>query len=108
LKQRIGLRCTLAPLTEAETASYIAARLRIAGADAAAVFTAEAIRTIHERSAGIPRTISVICDNALVSGFALDRRPVDRAVVVEVCRDFDFAEPADAEDADAGAHLGAV
>ena len=108
LKQRIGLRCTLAPLTEAETASYIAARLRIAGADAAAVFTAEAIRTIHERSAGIPRTISVICDNALVSGFALGRPAGDRAVVVEVCRDFDFAEPADAEDADAGAHLGAV
>ena len=108
LKQRIGLRCTLAPLSEAETASYIAARLRIAGADAAAVFTAEAIQTIHERSGGIPRTISVICDNALVSGFALDRRPVDRAVVVEVCRDFDFAEPAVEEDADAGAHLGAV
>jgi len=95
LKQRIGLRCTLAPLSQAETASYIAARLRIAGADAAAVFTPEAIQTIHERSAGIPRTISVICDNALVSGFALDRRPVDHAVVVEVCRDFDFAEPAD-------------
>lgn len=108
LKQRIGLRCTLAPLSEAETASYIAARLRVAGADAAAVFTAEAIQTIHERSGGIPRTISVICDNALVSGFALDRRPVDRAVVVEVCRDFDFAEPAVEEDADAGAHLGAV
>jgi len=108
LKQRIGLRCTLAPLTEAETASYIAARLRTAGADAGAVFTPDAIQTIHERSAGIPRTISVICDNALVSGFALDRRPVDRAVVVEVCRDFDFAEPDVEEHADAGAHLGAV
>jgi general secretion pathway protein A len=108
LKQRIGLRCTLAPLTEAETASYVAARLRTAGADAAAVFTPDAIQTIHERSAGIPRTISVICDNALVSGFALDRRPVDRAVVVEVCRDFDFAEPDVEEDADAGAQLGAV
>src|SRR5205085_12312008 len=71
LKQRIGLRCTLAPLTSAETASYITARLRIAGADAATVFTADAIQTIHERSGGIPRTVSVICDNALVSGFAL-------------------------------------
>jgi len=108
LKQRIGLRCTLAPLTQAETASYIAARLKVAGADAAAVFTADAIQTIHERSAGIPRTISVICDNSLVSGFALDRRPVDRAVVVEVCRDFDFAEPLIEESADAGAGLGAA
>ena len=107
LKQRIGLRCTLAPLTAAETASYIAARLRIAGGDAAKVFTPDAIQTIHERSGGIPRTVSVICDNALVSGFALDRRPVDRAVVVEVCRDFDFTEPVQ-ERVDGGAPLGAV
>ena len=34
------------------------------------------------------RTISVICDNALVSGLALDRRPVDRAIVLEVCNEF--------------------
>jgi hypothetical protein len=32
----------------------------------------------------------VICDNALVSGFALDRRPVGRDVVLEVCADFDL------------------
>jgi general secretion pathway protein A len=107
LKQRIGLRCTLAPLTAAETASYIAARLRIAGADAAAVFTADAVQTIHERSGGIPRTVSVICDNALVSGFALDRRPVDRAVVLEVCRDFDFTDTIDDREHSA-ARLGAV
>src|SRR5262249_12614439 len=86
LKQRIGLRCTLAPLDKADTAAYVAARMRIAGGDAAAVFTADAIETIHQHSGGIPRTVSVICDNALVSGFALDRRPIDRAVVLEVCR----------------------
>jgi general secretion pathway protein A len=107
LKQRIGLRCTLAPLTAAETASYIAARLRIAGADATAVFTPDAIQTIHQRSGGIPRTVSVICDNALVSGFALDRRPVDRGVVLEVCRDFDFTDTIDVDEQTA-ARLGAV
>jgi general secretion pathway protein A len=107
LKQRIGLRCTLAPLARAETASYIAARMRIAGGDASDVFTADAVEAIHERSGGIPRTVSVICDNALVSGFALDRRPVDSAIVLEVCRDFDFAETVD-DRQDSGAHLGAV
>ena len=35
----------------------------------------------------------MICDNALVSGFALDRQPVDRGLILEVCADFDFAEP---------------
>jgi len=92
LKQRIGLRCTLQPLGAADTAAYVAARLRVAGAGVDGIFTDDAIETIHERSGGIPRTISVIADNALVTGFALDRRPVDRAVVLEVCRDFDFVE----------------
>ena len=34
--------------------------------------------------------ISVICDNALVTAFAMDRKPVDTDVILEVCRDFDF------------------
>lgn len=90
LKQRIGLRCSLESLRAADTDAYVAARLRVAGGEVGEVFTPDAIHTIHERSGGIPRTISVICDNALVTGFALDRRPVDREVVLEVCRDFDF------------------
>jgi general secretion pathway protein A len=97
LKQRIGLRCSLLPLDVAETAAYVAARVRIAGGDASTVFSPDAVQLVHQRSQGIPRTISVICDNALVSGFALDRRPIDRAVVLEVCRDFDFNELEDDE-----------
>jgi general secretion pathway protein A len=96
LKQRIGLRCSLSPLTLEETDAYITARVRTAGGDAKTLFTADAIETIHRRSGGIPRTISVICDNALVTGFALDWRPVDREVVLEVCADFDFADTPDA------------
>jgi general secretion pathway protein A len=97
LKQRIGLRCSLAALAPSETAAYIAARLRIAGGDDTQVFTDEAIATIHDRSRGIPRTISVIADNALVTAFALDQRPVDRDMVLEVCRDFDFGGTPDDE-----------
>ena len=69
--------------------------MRIAGGESDDVFTDDAIATIHQRSRGIPRMISVIADNALVTGFALDYRPVDREVVLEVCRDFDFGGPAD-------------
>jgi general secretion pathway protein A len=89
LKQRIGLRCTLTALSLAETAAYITERMRIAGGNGD-VFTDDAIAMIHERSRGIPRMISVIADNALVTGFALDYKPVDREVILEVCRDFDF------------------
>jgi general secretion pathway protein A len=90
LKQRVGLRCALRPLKHDETAAYIAARVGVAGGKIERVFDREAIDTVHECAGGIPRTISVICDNALVTAFALDRRPVDTEVVLEVCRDFDL------------------
>jgi general secretion pathway protein A len=90
LKQRAGLRCALRPLRPDETAAYIAARIGVAGGKTERIFTREAIDTVHECAGGIPRTISVICDNALVTAFALDRRQVDTDIVLEVCRDFDF------------------
>lgn len=90
LKQRVALRCDLQPLDLKDTASYIAGRIRIAGGISAKLFTREAIELIHRCSRGIPRTISVICDNSLVSGFAADQRPVGWELVYEVCRDFDL------------------
>jgi general secretion pathway protein A len=90
LKQRVALRCAIAPFELPETAAYIASRIRTAGGDAARLFTREAVMLIHERSGGIPRTISVLCDNALLSSFALARQPVDSEIVLEVCRDFDL------------------
>ena len=93
LKQRIALRCDLQPLNLRETIAYIAGRIKIAGGDSEAVFTREAMELVHHGSRGIPRTISVICDNALVNGFAANRSPVGWEVVAEVCRDFEFATP---------------
>ena len=89
LKQRIALRCELRPLTPPETYAYVASRTRMAGADRS-LFTREAAALIHEHAGGIPRTISVICDNALLNAFATGRPLVDRALVSEVCRDFDL------------------
>ncbi len=88
LKQRVALRCDLAALDIRETAAYISGRVAIAGGDSAHIFTREAVQTIYERSRGIPRTISVICDNALLTGFAAGVKPVGSNLVLEVCRDF--------------------
>jgi general secretion pathway protein A len=87
LKQRVTLRCELAPFELAETAAFIASRLTTAGGVPAKIFSQEAVMLIHDCSAGIPRSVSVICDNALVSGMALGRKLIDRAIVMEVCRD---------------------
>jgi type II secretory pathway predicted ATPase ExeA len=88
LKQRVTLRCEIHPFRIEGTAAYIAARVRTAGGDAARLFSREAVMLIHEHSRGIPRTISVLCDNSLVSGMALECQPVTRTIVSEVCRDF--------------------
>jgi type II secretory pathway predicted ATPase ExeA len=90
LKQRVALRCEITPFELPETAAYIASRIRTAGGVPSQLFTRESVSLIHEYSRGIPRTVSVICDNALVSGMALERQPVDRTIVLEVCRDFMF------------------
>jgi general secretion pathway protein A len=90
LKQRVTLRCELGPLTLSETAQYITTRIKLAGGVPGQLFTREAVDLIHQRSGGIPRIISVICDNALLNGFALEQRPVGRKIVLEVCHDFDI------------------
>jgi general secretion pathway protein A len=93
LKQRVALRCDLQPLDLKETAAYISTRLRLAGGDGTKLFSREAVELIYRCSRGIPRTISVICDNALVNGFAADQRTVGCEIVYEVCRDFDLDPP---------------
>ena len=93
LKQRIGLRCQLRQLDVAETGSYITSRVAVAGGTASSLFTREAVMMIHERSQGIPRIISVICHNALISAFALSQEIVRADTVLEVCRDFDLKSP---------------
>ena len=102
LKQRVALRAELRPLTAHQTAAYLAGRIKAAGGVAAQVFTRQAVMAIQERSRGIPRTISVIADNALLSGFALQLRPITSEVVLEVCRDFDLAPAPFAEETEAG------
>ena len=97
LKQRVALRCSLRALTLAETGAYIASRIRVAGGSPAQIMSREAVILIHKVSGGIPRTISVLCDNALVTGFAAQQPLLNTALVEEVCRDFHLHKPEDAK-----------
>jgi general secretion pathway protein A len=98
LKQRVALRCELLPFDVRETAAYIAGRISIAGGEAARTFTREAVRLVYDCSLGIPRTISVICDNAMVTAFAAREKPVSSATVEAVCRDFNLGQTQQAAD----------
>jgi general secretion pathway protein A len=95
LRQRITLRAKTHPLTREETGGYITSRLRIAGCDGAPVFAPDAIELIQSYSKGIPRVVNLLCEHALISAFADQRRPVDGSIVDAVAEEFDLkhAEP---------------
>jgi len=86
LRQRINLRYHLPPLSEKETKEYIGKRLGIAGARAP-IFTEKAIKQIYLKSGGIPRLINIVCDNALLNGYALDQKTINERSVKEVAKD---------------------
>jgi general secretion pathway protein A len=90
LKQRVALRCTLKPFQLNETAAYIAARIDSVGGVPSHVFTRDAVLAVHQHSGGIPRTINVICENALLTGYVEEQRPVGRDLIEAVVRDFDL------------------
>jgi hypothetical protein len=91
LKQRIAIRAVLEPLDLRATSAFIAGRLRVAGGQPAAIFTPQAVELIYRYSGGVARTINVICDNALLAGFADDIRPITPHVIEDVTRDFDLS-----------------
>ena len=76
LRQRILVRCQLAPFRYRETMSYIDHRLRVAGANPQVRFTRLAGRAIHRWSSGVPRLINHLCDKALLSAFIRQDRKV--------------------------------
>jgi general secretion pathway protein A len=81
LKQRVGLRCHIPPLTREETAAYIRTRLRIAGARDLGLFADQAVDRISTYSDGIPRLINTVCDHCLLFGYADQKRRIDRHIV---------------------------
>jgi general secretion pathway protein A len=93
LKQRIVLRCTLTPLTVEECIAYIDTRMARAGMPNQRVFSQDLMQEIHHRSRGIPRIINAICDNLLVTCFAMEQRVATFAMLEEVSRDMRLEWP---------------
>jgi general secretion pathway protein A len=81
LKQRIGLRCQIPPLTLEEIRAYIRTRLRIAGARDLGLFTDAAVERISAYSGGIPRLVNIVCDHCFLFGYADQKRRIDQTIV---------------------------
>jgi putative secretion ATPase (PEP-CTERM system associated) len=90
LRQRITVSYHLQPLDSDETENYINHRLRRAAVGSPVVFPREATDMIHVRSRGVPRIINIICDAALVFGYAEERRAIDLPLVQEVLAELEL------------------
>ena len=86
LKQRIGLRCSIPPLTPEQTAEYIRSRLQVAGARDPGLFTDRAVARISDYAGGIPRVINIVCDHCLLFGYADQKRKIDRDIVEQAIK----------------------
>lgn len=93
LKQRVVLRCTLSPLSELEVTEYIESRLAKAGMPQQTVFPALLLSEICLRANGIPRVVNALCDNLLLTTFALEQRAATIEMLDEICQDMRLEWP---------------
>ncbi len=89
-RQRVAVSYHLLPLDVQETAAYIHSRLDHAALGAPPRFPADAAELVHRRSGGVPRTINVICDAALVFGYAEERRQIDLTLIQDVVAELEL------------------
>ncbi len=100
LKQRISLKRYIVPLDEKETYEYIEHRLKIANYKSGSLFNRKARKLIWKYSGGIPRKINILCDNALLVGFALQKRKITENIIDEVVRDLSYSPFSQRTDSD--------
>jgi len=84
------LRSRTYPLTLEETQQYVNARLRVAGSDGRPIFTPETIEAAYTYAHGIPRVINLLCEHALISGYADQRCPIPPETIVDVAQEFEL------------------
>ncbi len=84
--QRIGVDYHLQPLTEEETRDYIRHRCETAGGKVD-LFSDQACQRVYESTGGVPRLINLLCDTALVYGYAEQRQTIDAGLVDDVVRE---------------------
>jgi type II secretory pathway predicted ATPase ExeA len=86
LRQRIGMRYRLGPLSLEETIEYIEHRVRVGGGERNP-FSRAATEEIHVTSGGIPRLINTLATTALLDAFGEDAETIDPQRVVAAARE---------------------
>ena len=80
IKQRISVQYHILPLGRDEIGEYVNFRLNLAGAFNSQ-FLEDTFDPIYDFSRGIPRLINILCDRALLAGFAKNRNVINKELV---------------------------
>lgn len=86
LRQRIGLRYRLGPLSPEETIAYIEHRIRVGGGTRNP-FNRAAMEEIYAASGGVPRLINTLATTALLDAFGEDAETIDPARVTAAAKE---------------------
>jgi general secretion pathway protein A len=93
LKQRISLRCSLRGFDLTEAVAYIHSRMAKAGVPTQPIIPRNIIEELHFRTQGIPRLINAVCDNLLLTCFAMETRTATMDMLDEVTADMRLDYP---------------
>ena len=88
LRERVGAKAMLQPLSAQESIEYINFRLRAVNG-APGIFEGKALRCIVEASAGNPRRLNVLGHNALLLAYSKGAKAVGIATAREVVADYE-------------------
>jgi general secretion pathway protein A len=92
LAQRVAVCVRLKRLTFNESCRYIQHRTR-ASARSRSLFTKPAQWYIALTARGIPRTINICCDNALINGYGHSARRISIGIAREACSSLEYRSP---------------
>jgi general secretion pathway protein A len=91
LRQRIVLRHQLRPFDEKDLGAYIDERLTLAGYTGKGIFKRSALKEIFDVTGGVPRVVNIVCDSALLAGYARGKTQLGSDVIREVARDLQLS-----------------
>ena len=89
LRARVQFTWTLNPLTQSETIEFVQHKVMAVGGDMW-IFNQEALAELYRLSGGVPRSITNICDTALMLGYVAKAPEIDAVIVQQSAEDVDI------------------
>lgn len=87
IDQRVSLRFHVEPMEPDDVRGYVDHRLRVAGGDAARIFSPDAIDVLAQRSGGVPRRVNTLATQSLFVGAMRATHQIDAELVRDVADD---------------------